>query len=333
MGISNDWTPGKLDELSASFQECRILLTAAQLDLFTKLRKEPQTLNELCSKENWNVRALRILMDALASLGLLSKSSDGLYSVPEYIATALAQGGEESILPLTLHRGRMWRTWSHLTEIVRTGENTNFRNWKPPPAAEMESYIGAMHIEGRKLAKDIAASVELRPYKRLLDLGGGSGVYTLAFLDKAPHMTATLFDRPRVVELAGKLLLDSGYLDRVQFVGGDYTADELPPGHDAVLLSAIIHMHGRKLNQDLFLRICQSLEPGGMILIRDHFMDESRTIPPEGAIFAVNLLTSTRSGELYSFEEVRLDLDGAGFRNVRMIRDGQHMDQLIAGFK
>lgn len=327
------WTPEKLDELSDDFQACRILLTAAELDLFTKLKKRPSTLHELCRQEGWNSRALRILVDALVSTGLLSKTSDGLYGVHRQIAAVLGQGGENSILPLVLHRGRMWRTWYHLTEIVRTGENPNFRNWEPPPATEMEAYIGAMHIEGRKLAKDIAASLDLEPYRRLLDLGGGSGVYTLAFLKKAPHMTATLFDRPSVVELARKLMRESDYFHRVQFVAGDYAADELPARHDLALLSAIVHTHARELNQDLFRRTYESLESGGMILIRDYFMDESRTIPSEGAIFAVNLLASTRSGESYTFEEVRHDLERAGFRNVRLIRDGRHMDQLISAIK
>jgi cyclopropane fatty-acyl-phospholipid synthase-like methyltransferase len=331
--MRSQWTPEKLDDLSGDFQVCRILLTAAELDLFTKLKKEPQSLDELCLQENWNKRALRMILDALVSIRFISKTSDGFYGADKQIAAMLGQGGENSILPLVLHRGRMWRTWSHLTEIVQTGENPNFKNWKPPSTAELEAFIGAMHIEGRKVAEDIVKSVDLRFSNHLLDLGGGSGTYTLAFLKAAHHMTATLFDKPHVVNLAKKYISESGYSDRVRFVAGDYTTDELPAGHDLVLISAIIHAHARGLNQDLFLRTYESLEPGGMILIRDYFMDDSRISPSEGAIFAVNLLASTRSGESYTLEEVRHDLEGAGFKNVHMIRDGQHMDQLVAGIK
>jgi hypothetical protein len=82
-----------------------------------------------------------------------------------------------------------------------------------------------------------------------------------------------------------------------------------------------------------FGRIHEGLDRGGTLLVRDYFMDSSRTSPQEGAIFAVNMLVATRGGDSHSFEDVKADLETAGFTGVRMIRDGQHMDQLVAGTK
>src|SRR5512143_1008985 len=119
--MSDEWNEQKLHEVSSAFQECRILLTAAQLDLFSKLEAKSRTVDDLCADEGWNSRGLAILMDALAAQGLLDRSSDGHYSVNQSIKGLLVKGGQDSILPMVLHRGTMWETWSHLTEIVRTG--------------------------------------------------------------------------------------------------------------------------------------------------------------------------------------------------------------------
>ena len=298
--MTESWNRDNLLEQSAVFQECRILITAAELDLFTALEDRPKTVDELAAAHGWDPRALRILMDALAALGILFKSSDGQYSLPAHLAGLLSSNSAESILPMILHRGSMWQSWSHLTEVVRTGSNPNPMGAGSHSQKEMEDFIGAMHVVGRELADTIADSVDLSPYRRMLDIGGGSGTYIMAFLKKAPHMTATLLDRPEVVEMARKRLTDAGFISRVNLVAGDYNTDELPEGHDLAFLSAVIHINSREGNLDLFRRIHRSLDPGGTILIRDHFMDSSRTLPQAGAIFAVNMLVATQAGDSHS---------------------------------
>jgi hypothetical protein len=331
--MSDEWNEQRLHAVASSFQECRILLTAAQLDLFTKLEAEPRTVNDLCTDEGWSSRGMAILMDALAAQGLLDRSSDGRYRVNSSITGLLVKGGQDSILPLVLHRGTMWETWSHLTEIVRTGTNPSGRDILSRSTEDMEAFIGAMHVIGLRKAEEIADSIDLKSFTRMLDIGGASGTYIMAFLKRAPQMTATLFDLPAVVEMARNRLTESGFIDRVQLVPGDYNTDELPKGHDLVLLSAIIHSNDREVNGRLYSKIYAALAPGGTILIRDYFLDSSRTIPPDGAIFAVNMLAATTGGTSYTFEEVREDLAIAGFKDVRMIREGDHMGQLVAAVK
>jgi hypothetical protein len=327
--MKNTWNREKLLELSADFLKPRILITAAELDLFSKLKGKPQSVEDLCRENGWNPRGLRILMDALAAQELLNKTPQGMYSVDDEIASIMAGDSEETILPMVLHRNQMWRTWSNLTHIVRTGDNPNL---KPPgerPREETLAFIGAMHVIAGTLADETAAAVDVTKFKRLLDLGGGSGTYTMAFLGKAPEMTATILDLPAVIELAKERLAENGFLDRVNLVPGDYTSGSLPKGHDLVLLSAIIHSNSPEMNQDLYKRIYECLEPGGAILIRDFFMDDLRTSPPEGAIFAVNMLTATRGGDSFSLTEVQEDLEQVGFQDVRLIRDGENMEQLV----
>jgi ubiquinone/menaquinone biosynthesis C-methylase UbiE len=331
--MTAQWNREKLLEQSAAFQECRILLTAAELDLFSMLEDRPRTADDLAAARGWDVRALRILMDALAAMGILARSSSGYYGLPEHLAGLLSSTAAESILPMILHRGAMWQSWSNLTEVVRTGANPNPMGAGSRSQKEMEDFIGAMHVVGRDLAETIADSVDLSRYRRMLDIGGGSGTYIMAFLSRAPHMTATLLDRPDVVEMARKRLTHAGFISRVNPVAGDYNTDEMPEGHDLAFLSAVIHINNRQRNLDLFRRIHRSLDPGGTILIRDHFMDSRRTSPKSGAIFAVNMLVATQAGDSHTFADVKTDLETAGFENVRMIREGQDMDQLVAAVK
>jgi predicted O-methyltransferase YrrM len=327
------WTVQRLLEESGSFLISRILISAGELDLFTKLETKPRTVAELCEAEGWDPRGLRILMDALVANGLLSRSEDGLYGVPEALSGLLTGDGQHSVLPMILHRGQMWGSWSHLTDIVRTGENPHRMDMSFRSNKDTESFIGAMHVIGRMSADRIVQSVDLSGFKRLLDVGGGAGTYTMAFLRKAPHLKATLFDLPEVIEIARAQLTKDGFIDRVELVPGDYGVDELPGGFDLALLSAVIHSNGREENRALFRNVFRSLESGGTVLVRDYFLDETRTYPPDGAMFAVNMLVATAAGTAYTFAETRENLESAGFREVKLIREGTRMDQLVAAVK
>jgi predicted nicotinamide N-methyase len=288
---------------------------------------------ELCTSHGFSPRGLRILLDALASQGLVSRSLDEKYGLEESLSRLLTKDGEDSVLPMILHAVSMWQSWSKLTEIVRTGVNPNVMGIRSRSTEDMEAFIGAMHVIGLKMADSIAESLDLTRFKRMLDIGGASGTYVMAFLKRAPHMTATIFDLPNVVQMAQKRLDKEAYSHRVELAGGDYTSHDLPRGHDLVLLSAIIHSNGLEGNRDLFRKIFQALEPGGALLVRDYVMDQTRTFPPNGAIFAVNMLAATSDGNSYTFEEIREDMQIAGFSNISMIRDGQNMDQLVIAEK
>lgn len=328
--MSQQWTKEKLIEMSGAFLLPRILISAAELDLFSKIEGHSRTVDELCESEGWDARGLKILMDALAANGLLSVASDGRYGVPHSLVGMLSKTGREAVLPMILHRGRMWESWSNLTEIVQTGYNPNPIGIAARTEEDMESFIGAMAVVGRIMADRIAESVDLTAFTSLLDVGGGPGTYCIAFLKGAPHMRATVFDLPQVVTMARQRLAEVGLLDRVKIVPGDYMVDELPPGHDLALLSAIIHSNSRETNRKLYEKVFRALGPGGTVLIRDFILDETRTSPPDGAVFAVNMLVATREGNCHTFEEIREDLESAGFVNARMILEGKRMDQLVA---
>ena len=155
----------------------------------------------------------------------------------------------------------------------------------------------------------------------------------MAFLEKNPEMTAVLFDLPHVIPMAEKRLEAKGLLKRVELVSGDFSEDELPKGCDLALLSAIIHQNSPRENLDLYGKIHRALLPGGKLLIRDHVMDPDRTSPPQGTLFAINMLVNTKGGDTYTFDEIRNSLEKVGFGEVKLVRKGERMDCLVEARK
>ncbi len=318
-------------KISRAFQESRVLLCGAELDLFTLLAEKPLSAAAVAAKINADQRGIAILLDALSALGYLEKS-EGHYRTEPSAIPLLSADYPESVLPVILHQGRVWQSWSQLTDIVLKKTTAGMKETGALSEGSVESFIGAMHVIASKKAPEVVAAIEPGKARRLLDVGGGSGSYTLAFLAAVPEMRATLFDLPRVIEMARKRARDAGMEDRISLVGGDFYNDPLPAGHDLALLSAIIHQNSHQENETLYRRINDALDPGGRIIIRDYVMSSDRTEPPDGAMFAVNMLAGTRGGRTYTYEEIAYGLAAAGFHRIRLIRT-EAMFSLVEGFK
>jgi len=326
------WTPDSLLEVARAFQTSRIILTAAELDIFTRLGREAKSPRQVCQELGLDERAATIFMDALAALGLLEKEGC-LYKTPSSLYPHLSSESETSILPLLLHMGNLWKRWGSLSRVLVDGTPVEASSWEERPDEERRAFIGAMHVLARTLAPEIVSSVNLEGVRRVLDVGGASGTYTVAFLKAKEDLRATIFDLPKVIPMARERLEREGLLHKVELVSGDFEKDPLPPGHDLVFLSAIVHQNSRSQNRALFAKAREALVPGGRLLIRDHVMDPSRTRPVAGAIFAVNMLVSTKGGNTYTFQELEEDLLASGFARVAWIRKGERMDCLIEAEK
>jgi hypothetical protein len=325
-------TPDEILKLAQSFMESRILHSAAELNLFTILQKAPLSAQGVADRIGCDVRALSMLLDAVAAMGLLIKQN-GRYQCDGATAHLLAEGSPDSILPMVLHMASLGPRWSRLTDIAKgipaAKEEFNFSR----SDKELQAFIGAMHSIGTPLAKRIVAAVNPGASRALIDIGGGSGTYTIAFLRAAPEMKATLFDLPEVIEMARERLGHEGLLDRATLVAGSFYHDDFPGGHDLALISAIIHSYSPEENLELYKKTYGSLIPGGRILIRDHIMEPDRVHPKDGAIFAINMLVGTSGGSTYTYKEIEEGLTQAGFTKIRLLKQGEHMDGIIEGFK
>ncbi len=324
-------SPMDLLETCRAFMNSRILMTGVELDLFTQINRGIDTAEALAQKNRLDIRALTRLLDAMIVFGFLQKENK-LYSLtPE--GTWLSADHPETIVPMIQHMNELWDMWSHLTTSIQQGKSPEHIPVSKKDEDALNAFIGAMHVIGKKLSTDIAENLDLSSYHKLLDIGGASGTYTISFLQKNPDMTSVIFDLQQVLPLAEARLAESGIQDRVELVGGDFYTDPMPGECDLALLSAIIHQNSPVQNIELYQKIHDALEPGGTLMIRDHIMDEDRTSPPAGAVFALNMLVATPGGDTYTFSDIKHGLEVAGFSDICQIRHGKKMDCIVTAKK
>ncbi|MEI6154011.1 MAG: methyltransferase [Deltaproteobacteria bacterium] len=314
-----------------NFMKSRVVLTSAELDLFTKLDEKPLTAAEIAERDKFNLKGLTRVLDCLAALGFVKKEGNCYFNTEK--GALFSSRHSETMLPMVLHFNRLWDNWGSLTDTVKGKTGRRNRVIKGLDKKGREAFIGAMHVIGRTLSKEIADSYNAGRFDCLLDIGGASGTYTMAFLSKNPKMKAVLYDLKEVIPLAKKRLESEGFLHRVTLAAGDFYKDELPEGCDLAVLSAIIHQNSPEENIALYKKIYRALRHGGVLLIRDHIMDESRTSPTPGALFAINMLVNTMGGDTYTFAEVRDTLKKAGFVDIKLLRNGEKMDCLVEAVK
>jgi ubiquinone/menaquinone biosynthesis C-methylase UbiE len=330
--MTSENSPETILKLAQSFMECRIFHAAAELNLFTILDRDPLSAKQVADKISGDARALAVLLDALAAMGLLVKRGQN-YQCEDDVSRMLSENSPQTILPMVLHMASLWKRWSRLTDIAKGAGVSDDEFDFVRNAEELRAFIGAMHSIGAPMAQRIVAAVNPGASRALLDVGGGSGTYTIAFLRAVPEMRATLFDLPEVIDMARERLKSEGLLDRVTLVAGSFYLQEFPNGQDLALISAIIHSNSPEENLDLYRKVFRSLKPGGRILVRDHVMSPDRTWPMDGAVFAINMLVGTSGGGTYTYEEIEASLRHAGFERIRLLKQGEHMDAVVEAFK
>lgn len=327
-----NWTADNLLELTRGFQASAVFAAAADLDLFNALAAGPRTAPALARQLAGDPRGLMILLDALTALGLLVKEEDR-YSLCPGTEAYLTSAGARSILAMVQHQANCQRRWVQLARVIKTGQPAERVSSVRGEQGDQESFIEAMDNVSAPVADDVVRGVPPRAFRHLLDIGGGSGTWTLAFLRASPPARATLFDLPPVIPLARKRMAAAGMAERVTLVAGDFMTDPLPPGADLAWVSAIVHQNSRRQNRQLFARVFQALAPAGRIVIRDLLMDATRTRPVAGALFAVNMLVATEGGGTFTFDELREDLEAAGFVAPAVLRRDEGMNSLLAATK
>jgi len=321
------WNAEAILEMARAYQPAAVLVAAADLNLFEHLASGPKTAGELAAKMNCDIRGLRMLLDALAALELLGKNNDSYQNAPG-VTEALA-GHNATSLAMAQHQGSCMRRWAQLAVTVKTGRPPQRIPGVRGEAGDQQSFIGAMHNVSAPMADDVIRSIQPLSFQHLLDVGGGPGTWTMAFLKACPTGRATLFDLPEVIPLAQKRFETTEFRNRVQFVPGDFYTDALPAGADLIWISAIVHQNSREQNRALFAKAMQALAPGGRLAIRDIVMEENRVNPVAGALFAINMLTATEGGGTFTFEELRQDLAAAGFTQITLARQDSAMNSII----
>lgn len=305
--------PNQIRQLANSFQTASVLLTAFDLEIFTVLDKKILRPEEIASICKTDLRATDRLLNALVGLGFVKKIHGKFYNSES--ASKYLVKNKPDFMSSLYHSIGLWNNWSYLKDAVINGKRIqqNKNNENPE---WLESFIEAMHYRARKEAPIISLMLDLSNTKKMLDVGAGSGAFSMAFIDQQPFINAVLFDLPGVIKLAKKYVDSFHSKEKIDFIQGDYLNDDFGKDYDLILLSAIVHINSFDDNMRLIKKCYDSLNLGGQIIIKDWVMNESRTEPEAGALFALNMLVSTDCGDTFTESEIRSWFINAGIQKI-----------------
>lgn|ERR1017187_5553473 len=310
--------PDDLNDRIRAFQQSRVILTALELDLFTAIG-EGGAAADIAVRIQADPRATEMLLHALASLQLVAKR-DGLFHNSPAAARYFTAGAPHNARPGLLHTAGLWKNWSTLTDCVRAGTSVIHQEMAERSNDWTQAFIAAMHRNAVERAAPLVAAVGAQGVRRMLDVGGGSGAYSIAFAGANPELQAYLLDLAAVLPLAQRHIEQAGLAGRVHTRIGDLRTDHLGEGYDLVLVSAICHMLDEKENAHLIGRCYDALAPGGRLAIQEFILEPDKCAPQSAALFSLNMLVGTRAGASYSEPEYTAWMHAAGFTAIRRVR-------------
>ncbi|MGD0790375.1 MAG: methyltransferase [Terriglobales bacterium] len=312
--------PDRLEQMIRGYMSSRCILTALELDIFTAVG-DGANAEQIGTRINANARAVGMLLNALVALGLLSKSGDDYKNTPES-ARFFVQGSKDNHRNGLLHIANLWHRWSTMTGAVRSGTRVpiDLRNDDRDEAPEWTcNFIAGMQRSAKDRAPLVVKTLGTAGVRRILDLGGGSGAYSIAFAKASPDVQCEILDIPEVVPLTTEYVSRAGVLAQVSLRTGDMLQDDFGSGYDIIMLNAICHMFSEEQNRDIFRRAHQALAPNGRLVVQDFILNPDKTGPQHAALFSLNMLVSTDAGASYSEFEYTHWMKAAGFTEVRRI--------------
>jgi hypothetical protein len=311
-----------LHALSLGFMASRTLHVALELRLFTHLAAGEQTLGQVAQALGLAERAAGRLLYACAALGLVQVTGDTFRNTP--LTQKYLVEDQPTFIGsyLQMFDAMGYHRWEQMGAALRhngpVDDISHPYRFLADDTEEATVFSAAQHAGSRSLGHALARRVDFTPFRCLLDLGGGSGAYTVEILRRYPHLRAILFDFPPVSRLAEAIMRQEELIGRVHIVSGDYEHDALPPGPDVVLWSGNLHASSPESCRRVLTRLHVLLPPGGMVLIHDYMLDETRSGPLIPALLALHLTLVSEHGQVYSAPELHDLLAQAGFEEVRI---------------
>lgn len=309
-----------LRRMAGGFQASSVIFSANNVRVFDRLLSA-RTAAQCARLIKCDARATEILLDALTAVGLVKKSGARYRNTPiadKYLVSGkpLYQGD------ILRHNSYVLKRWGHLDDVLRTGR----------PAARQpdgfESFIMGMHNLSVLRSPELLRAMGLKGVKAMLDLGGGPGTHAINMSKKG--ISATIFDMPATIKIARKVVKREGGRN-IKYIAGDFHLDDIGSGYDLILMSQIAHSNSLEENARLVKKCAAALNPGGRIAVHEFPLDETRTAPPQGALFSINMLVATEGGRCYTPSEIKGWLREAGLRTIKQTTLKETM--LITGEK
>lgn len=320
-------SPEPIMRLASGFMAAKHLFAASELGIFEALADSPATLDGLAARTGLTRRAARISADAMVALALLERDGDQYRNGPA-AARFLAGSTPVDLRPLL----RFWDqisypTWQTLAQALASGPPREIFELDDAKQEIVSAGIEAV-LAGPSHA--LAEVVDFSAHHRLLDIGGGTGSWTIATARRHPELLATVLDLPVVAEIARNRVVEAGLADRITVIAGDAMNDDLPAGHDVLLIANLIHYWSPEENVTLLRRARRAAEPGARLLLADFWTDPTHTQPLHAALMAGEFAVHLHDGDVYSVDEARGWLPQAGWRFVEHLPLGGPQSLIVA---
>ena len=275
------------------------LLAAHELGVLALLWREDCSTDQIAKRLSLDPRGARALLSTLRDIQLVEQNVDTYTLTSEGRDVADPEGALAGYLGF---HTRFRRSWVDLPDRIRQGVSSNLepnRSGSPELTAQ---YIKAMDALGAPVADELAASLDIKPGQKVLDLGGGSGVYARAILSRQPEAQVVLVDRPVVIRLVRESLEKRPeFVSNLQLVEGDYFTFDGKGQFDWVLVANVVHNERAEDNARIMHTCANALRRRGRLALFDYFLGCPKPFPPAG--FDLLLLLISQSGRLYSLDE------------------------------
>ena len=322
--------PAHILKVGLAFWGSKVLLTALEFEVFTRLGKGSMTGEELGKGIGLHPRGISDFFDALVALKFLDREGDGpvgLYRNTEATAHFLDKSSPAYIGGfLEMCNARLFRFWGDLGPALKTGQPQNEIKHSQKPMFEelyddlprLEQFMGAMTGISRGNFQMLADKFDFSKYHTLCDVGGATGLLSTLVAKQHPQIRCTSFDLPPVEPIAKKAIERAGLSDRVKTASGDFFKDSLPKA-DVITMGMILHDWNLEKKKHLIRLAYEALPDHGVFIAVEHLIDDARRENAFGLLMSLNMLIEFGDAFDYTGADIRGWCQEAGFRDFKVL--------------
>jgi hypothetical protein len=306
----------RLQEMSRAFTQSAALLAAIDLGLFTAVAAGFDTTETFAQHAGITEMNADRLMTVCSACGLLLWRA-GRYENAADVDRFLVEGKPGYAGPWLGFARRDWKKWGELTHFLRdTSALRPIGDYENMTVEQARSYHAATSSVGFGAGRRFARQVDLSSRRMMMDLGGGSGAYSIVAVQQFPGLRAVVFDLPPVAVIAGETIQAHGVGDRVHASAGDFTRDALPADCDVALMASNLPQYGRDIIRGVIRRAHDALLPNGEMHLIGEMLDDDRSGPADAAIWGLWEAMANSTGTTHTRGECVDYFRDAGFADV-----------------
>lgn len=311
--------PSKIIEISNAFYQSGVLFSAINADIFNTLDTlKSASVKDISVQCNINIRAAELILDACTGMGLLKKDKE-LYSNSKEAEVFLVKSSPNDLSKAIKYNQDVFPAWSKISDFVKTGKPVE----KPEvhlgnDEERTRNFVYSMHGRALGICRMILPYIDLSKSRKVLDIGGGPGTFSVLLSKQYPEAEFIVNDLPPITRIAEELIVLQNAEEQVKTLPGSYHEIEFPEDLDAILFFGMLHQESPEAIMKLFNKAFQALPINGKVYVFDMMTDETHTSPLFSALFAVNMALTTNQGWVFSDNELISWLKKAGFSNFKL---------------